>query len=286
MSKADLGGSSCFGPSRGEYEFGVMRIMFDRWKDSSSLATLVLASGLTTAAMVAPADAGDWQTYKQPVASHQYDWNGLYLGAHIGGAQANFGGIYQSTDSAVFPDQLDLASIMAGGHVGLNLHRGRIVVGVEADVSAMDLNDVVRAGSSSEAIGAEMNLLASVRGRLGITVGDDHRGLVYATAGAAWTDAEATVFEDGVGATSITNFDFSDVGAVYGGGFEFAVSERFRIRGEGLYYDFDDQQAIVDNESNPGDNIALQDAWAVRVGGSLYLTGRDKPVSYKPKAMK
>ena len=79
--------------------------MFEKLKNSASLATLIVASGLATTAVSTPSQADGWKPAVAPVA--ETNWAGLYLGSHVGAGQANFNGIYQSTDSAVFPDQLE-----------------------------------------------------------------------------------------------------------------------------------------------------------------------------------
>jgi outer membrane immunogenic protein len=110
-----------------------------------------------------------------------------------------------------------------------------------------------------------VDMLASIRGRLGFAVDNL---LIYATGGVAFADADASTFEIG---DFEANVDFDDIGGVVGGGLEFAVSDHFTIRAEGLFYFFDDQQDFdVDDGAEDGDFATLDDAFVVRAGVSWY----------------
>ncbi len=228
-------------------------------KSSTCLATIVVVSGLATSALSTTAKAAPW--------------GGLYLGAHVGAGEANFDGIFKSSDSAVEFEKLELDGILAGGHAGYNWDQGMLVFGIEADFSAMGWSDTVQADSSSENATAAVDLLASIRGRVGVTLDEERRGLLYLTAGAAYAGGEVDVFNSGARETGVAvqDIDIDAIGGVVGGGFEWAASDPIRLRVESLYYIFDYSKGITLSEANTGDFVEFENAWTFRIGVTYYL---------------
>ena len=103
---------------------------------------------------------------------------------------------------------------LAGGQIGYNWQAGRVVYGVEADLSGSWID------GANGCCGHSVNWLASVRGRPGLT-GFDNRTLFYVTAGAAWADVDYS----SVGSFSNTHF-----GWVVGGGVERALTPNLSAR--------------------------------------------------------
>ena len=234
-----------------------------RLKGSVSLAALIVASGMATSAL---------STTAQAQSSTQ--WEGLYLGFHVGYGDQDTDGIFKTSDSAVNFDQLDLTGVIGGGQFGYNWDSGSWVYGIEADFSFMDESDVVQAASSSESGTGEIDLLASIRGRLGVTVDTERTVLLYATGGIAYRKADATVYDDNRGNTdelNVQRIDFDNWGAVGGAGIEWAATDRLRLRLESLYYAVSDDATITLSEANAGDNVEFGDAWTVRIGVSYYF---------------
>jgi outer membrane immunogenic protein len=197
------------------------------------------------------------------------DWSGFYIGGHLGYGWANMSGCFEcgDADSELEAEDLDLEGIVGGLHAGYNVQMDSIVLGIEADVSFADMSDSegVPDPDESEEQSADVDLLASVRARLGIALDDV---LVYATAGIAIPDAEWAV------STSANSGDveFDDIGGVAGGGVEFAMTESIRLRAEGLYYFFDDDESIEDlTGANTGESIEFEDVFVVRGGVSFYF---------------
>ena len=249
-------------------------LMILKLKSSVSLVALVFASGLATL----PADAADVGRRAAPVrqavapVAHVYSWQGFYIGGHIGAGEARFGGVYKSIGSRVFADDLNVKGVLGGIHGGYNWDFGAWVVGVEGDYSFSRWRDTVLASDgSSESMTAKIDGVGSIRGRIGSPVGADRRVLPFLTAGVAWADASVAVFDAGRGlaGTNVQNLDYSSAGAVYGGGFEYAVNEAFLVRVEALLYKFNDTKAITLVDRDPGDKVELRDIWTVRVGGSF-----------------
>ena len=136
--------------------------------------------------------------------SQSYDhiaWNGFYGGGHIGYGRVGFDGVFDSNEiervidieDSVLGRFFDLDGVLGGIHVGYNLSMGRFVYGIEADWSYMDTSDRVfdpdTEPEGTDNATADLNWLASLRGRVGV---GSAQTLFYATAGAAWVDADYT----------------------------------------------------------------------------------------------
>lgn len=243
------------------------------------LRNAVLSASVSAAALLAAQGvmAGG---LKDPIAPAPIttSWEGLYIGGHIGAGEASIQGIYDTNDtsSQLDFDRIDLSGVLAGAHVGYNWDWGPWIVGIEADVSAMDWSGVVQAADSSEEAEGEFDLLYSVRARVGIPVDADRRGLLYATGGFAVPDASLLICESGcASSTTNVNVDLDEVGGVVGAGFEWAATDRFRLRFETLYYFFDESEVISDGagplEESSAVGVGLDDAWTVRIGATWYL---------------
>lgn len=150
-------------------------------------------------------------------------WSGVYVGAH-GGASwadidvANIGSF--DTNRATF-----------GGHAGYNLALGNIVLGIEGDASHTGTStDIAFAGGGTATV--ETDWAGSIRGRLGLAIGP---GLLYATAGWAWSNVQLTeVNAAGTQSSSSTMLD----GVVYGIGGEALVLPSVSLRLEALRTDY------------------------------------------------
>lgn len=223
-------------------------------------------------------------------------WGGFYLGAHVGWGRANMDGFLsvresgRSTEVADF-DGLDADGILGGVHGGFNWQRGRTVFGIEGDWDFMDWDDdaqavIVISESGTAITHGELDNLASVRAKIGVTVGSDQRALLFLTGGVAWADVSGRV----CGALSCSGstqakFDFDTVGGVVGGGVEYAMTDRFRIRVDGSYYWFDDtktQTFVSASDEVKTFRFDFDDVYTFRVGGTFYFTRpRAAPVALK-----
>lgn len=246
---------------------------------SVSAVALLAAQGVMAGGLKDPVE---YAAEPMPITT---SWHGFYLGAHIGAGEGAFQGVYDTgtNDSRVDLDRIDLSGVLAGGHVGYNWDFGRWILGVEADVSAMDWSGVAKAYSSeSEEVEGDLDLLASIRGRVGIPVGADRSGLLYATGGVAFPDSNLTFCESGCNTGSdIVGVSLDDAGGVFGAGFEWAATENVRLRFETLYYIFDDTSKIEDTEGggagplteSSAEGVGLDNAWTVRLGATWYVNG-------------
>jgi len=234
-------------------------------------------SGVAALAIMAAAGHSDPASAGAP-----RDWTGPYIGGHIGYGEANYDGVFNGTEAPPlnqsFSD-LDLDGLAGGIHGGYNFQFGGmsndfdIVVGIEGDVTFTDWSDSEFFGFPTTAMGSEqgilgdVDLLASVRGRLGLAF---DQVLLYVTGGIAFNNADAGVHYSG----NTVKFNFNDVGGVIGGGAEWALNETFSLRGEVLYYMFNDKKntsGAFPAISDPGDSVEFDDAYVVRFGVTVHL---------------
>jgi outer membrane immunogenic protein len=206
------------------------------------LALAIAISSATSAALAAdvnppPAPA---PVYRAPPAPLSYNWSGVYLGANVGYGKVSsnssatwtspFFGVITSTSSG------STNGAIAGGQVGGNWQMGMFVLGAEADFQWSGQKSTTNTGCG---FGCTVTEVASVdsfgtaRLRLGAAF---DRVLVYATGGAAWTNASDNLSGTAFGVTAtLVNLSASKVGWTVGGGIEFAVLDNLIARGEYLY---------------------------------------------------
>ncbi|MEM7634134.1 MAG: hypothetical protein AAF299_06220 [Pseudomonadota bacterium] len=147
-------------------------------------------------------------------------WQGFYIGGHLGYAKAD-SYFFDSTDGD--ENARNDGNLLGGLQAGYNWQDGDIVWGVQVDGSAVGLE-----GGNNDYIQAEVNFLGTLRGRLGISLGDI---MVYGTAGVG------LVTGDAASSTAPNVRDrFAEPVWVAGGGAEFALDDRVSLGGEFLYF--------------------------------------------------
>ncbi len=231
----------------------------------NKITKILYAFAVVSAAGISGASAGgDTSDYRPAL------WSGFYAGIQAGYAEAKYDGIFDNDGDSGFAEDLDLSGGAVGIHVGYNWQHSNIVLGIEADISAVNISDAVSDRDGNDDITAgNIDTLASLRGRIGVASGSY---LVYATGGIAFADAEYSVVDtDGDQSSGTTSFD--TVGYVVGGGMEKMFTQSgIRMRIEGLYYGFDDQvdtSNLAPTDSDTGDFAKFEDVWSVRVGLSV-----------------
>ncbi len=182
--------------------------MFGRLRAGVSAAALGLV-------LCGPASAADLFV-EEPGAR----WQGFYIGGHLGYAKAD-SYFFDSTDGD--ENARNDGNLLGGLQAGYNWQDGDIVWGVQVDGSAVGLE-----GGNNDYIQAEVNFLGTLRGRLGISLGDI---MVYGTAGVG------LVTGDAASSTAPNVRDrFAEPVWVAGGGAEFALDDRVSLGGEFLYF--------------------------------------------------
>jgi outer membrane immunogenic protein len=138
-------------------------------------------------------------------------WHGAYAGAHLGWGEAG-----------------NADGVIGGAQIGYNWQAGRIVYGLEADISLSDISVEENFGPIHAS--ASVDWLATARGRLGYLL--DPRILGYVTAGFGIASGSAE--------TSVPGFAFkidnTETDFVYGFGLEGKINERMSARIEYLAF--------------------------------------------------
>lgn len=182
-------------------------------------------------------------------------WQGLYIGAHIGGAFGDFK-VSDPTGAVSW----DHGGFVGGAHAGYNLQFNQFVVGVEADIDFTNADGRIEPIPGLALI-TESKYLASVRGRLGMAFG---HVLVYATGGYGFGDFKARLVADGL---DISGESQRMKGFVFGGGIEAKISQSISPRLEALHYSLGRKES---------DDLGTQlktdlDQTVIRAGITLHL---------------
>jgi outer membrane immunogenic protein len=220
----------------------------------------------TLAMLSTTAFAADLLNYKPaplmaPVPA--FDWTGFHVGVVAGYAVDGNDAKYSynkvpASAVALLPTAADLTSRGAnvGGSVGYDHQMNGLVLGMEGDISWMNLGDhntVVVPGDPATAFPRitlktddQMDWLSTIRGRIGIPF---DRLLVYGTGGLAVADVSMhTTVQIGTAGSLVGSTDETKVGWTAGGGAELALTDHIAMKGEVLYFDLGDASV---NASNP-----------------------------------
>jgi outer membrane immunogenic protein len=185
--------------------------------------------------LLAVASVAGVLSFATPAAAN--DWAGWYVGASVGGGNAE-------------PDggTADLSGAIAGGHIGYNWQTGNWVGGFEGDFSWSGMDEKI-----SESVGEftatatfSQDWLGTLRGRIGYSTGPV---LVYGTFGFAFADYTLDLSVTDGFETMSASESISASGIVGGGGLEWAMSKNWSLRGEALWYevgeDFDLDNSVT-----------------------------------------
>ena len=225
---------------------------------------------------------------KAPIrAPAVYSWTGFYLGGHVGygwsDATTKYTGdadVLTLVNAGALPVGYDVGrgGFAGGVQTGYNWQLNSLVLGIEADASRLSIGRNVSAQNINPAAIAlpirgggflalnqwdstadlKADWVATVRGRAGLAF---DRWMVFGTAGVAWADVATSgtllrsfpvggaVIASWAGSTSQ-----SKTGYVVGGGVEYAMTNNWLVRIEGLYYGFGHVNDVV--QPAPGNILA------------------------------
>lgn len=240
---------------------------------SHALAAIVLSLAAPSAAIAgAPYDGWRGQSYSAPSydygsdrrpfdgsyrtefpSTHPTVWNGLYLGADIGGG---FGDV----DSKSFiHDDNEFSGVLGGIHAGYNAQYGMLVAGFEVDASWAGLTQDATAAAAMQ-FDCETDWLSTARLRLGYATGST---LFYVTGGLAVSDLDLTSTSAGLSSTASETL----VGYAIGAGVEYKFRSNMSARIEALYHGFGEEALDL-----PSGKINLDtDITTIRAGLSISL---------------
>jgi outer membrane immunogenic protein len=199
-------------------------------KSRSLLATIATAVALATA----PAMAADMRMPVKappPVAPAPtfYNWSGIYIGGHVGGA---FG-------ERCFRDVIgdlgchDNDGFAGGGQIGFNVQNGQFVFGAEFSGSWADLTGS-HSGSfftPADSFHSDVDTILLFTGRVGLAF---DRALLYVTGGGAWVRNDFR-YNDGFGFES--SHKHNRTGWTVGAGLEYGLAPNWSIAVQYNYID-------------------------------------------------
>src|SRR5260221_553318 len=189
----------------------------------------------------------DWTTVSlaqaPPRFAPAFNWNGFYAGVNLGGAwasdtvvQSNLAGPFSNT-------KVTSSGVVGGGQLGFNwVAMPNWLLGIEADVSAADLNGTATYNNRAQ-FNEKVDAFGTVRGRLGYVA---NNWLFYGTGGFAWSDDTFTRTQVSAVATSpplgdVRTNSSTHTGWAAGGGIEYGFARNWTARVEYLHLDLSDQ---------------------------------------------
>jgi len=228
--------------------------------------------GASMLVVVSAAQAAD-PVNPEPAA---IDWSGFYAGLHGGWGWADAPASYNSAanencfeNDSFFPGgcAVDLKPNggLLGAQAGFNfVFDNGLVLGLEGDFGFANIKDDGQSGNPDSGgfnfltdVDQEVDKLASVRGRLGVAVGNF---LPFVTAGWGWAHGKRSAFGDFVDASESNWHD----GWVVGGGAEYAIDENWSVKAEYRYYDLGKEEYMF-NAITEGTDVDL-DIQTIQVG--------------------
>jgi outer membrane immunogenic protein len=233
-------------------------------------------------ASAAEAEALAYNPFESDV---RYDWSGFYVGAHWGFGMIDAGGVYRNDrftnpppPDPSNPAPIDLSSlrnegVLGGLQAGYNWQFGSLVLGLEADITGLDWQSAitdVQTPWQPQALALDIDLLATARARAGLST---DTLLFYVTGGLAVLKG---TFKD---LSFPDNAEVSALGAVVGGGLEWAFAPNLSFKAEGLYLMFDETVGLsgLSGKGVVGDHLDIDDGFVLRLGANWH-PGR--PASY------
>ncbi|MBD8651481.1 porin family protein [Rhizobium sp. CFBP 13726] len=164
------------------------------------------------------------------------DWDGAYLGAHLGGSLADFDWWFRPLPGGSPNNQVnhDGSGLLAGAQIGYDWQIGSWVVGINAEAAKAHVQGSARCPGRSWSCESDAQWVGSAKARFGYSFSDV---LLYTTGGVGFSKLEA-VSQRGSDRGEI---DRTHAGWVIGGGVEYSITEQWSVKGEFLHYDFTDR---------------------------------------------
>jgi outer membrane immunogenic protein len=197
-------------------------------------------------------------------------WTGFYVGGHLGWGRGKYDGVVREGESDEFGISDSPDGAVGGLHGGYNWQSNTFVYGWEADISASGIGSTVfsagpDACSATRCHNGSVNLLASLRARLGLTF---DRTLIYATGGLGFAHAKVLT---SFATTGFGAGKFNAWGWVAGLGAEWKQTPNFSWRVEGLWYGFDKTVRIPNHDGSLTARIDLKDVLVIRLGATYHF---------------
>ncbi|MBN8981504.1 MAG: porin family protein [Rhizobiales bacterium] len=182
------------------------------------------------------------------------NWTGFYIGAHVGFGQ----GPATITDTTTANGSLTTTDkgFLGGGQIGYNRQLGSVVLGVEGDISAanIDGSTAIRdANGDVSTSNPKLRWASLVTGRFGYAM---DRALLYVKGGVAFAGFNYSATDITNGGVARANVD--RVGAAVGGGIEYALSPSWSARAEYDYLNFASRNFSIADPTGAVGQLALK----------------------------
>jgi outer membrane immunogenic protein len=192
------------------------------------------------------------------VVATAYNWSGIYIGGHVGGAWGNKDWVAVGVGPL---GSHDVDGFIGGGQLGFNYQTGALVFGAEVDFSWAGLDgsfiDNIFLGNNK----TEVKWLGTVTGRIGYAW---DRMLLYVKGGGAWVRDVYTITGAGgfFAETKDTNW-----GWTIGAGLEYGLTPNWSVKAEYNYLDFGTERiGFTPNVGAPFQRDVDQNIHVVKVG--------------------
>lgn len=182
-----------------------------------------------------------------------YSWTGFYAGWNSGGVWGEQDWQFANATSSTPKFQ----GALLGGQVGYDYQIRNVVLGIEADYAWTNAEGGTRCPNASfYSCVASIDSIGFLTGRIGLA---HDRALYYVKGGLAFAELNPSIkFNlDGAGVPPILAlFSPSDsqVGWAFGAGMEYALTDRWSVKGEWLHFDLGTEKYIL-QETSVGTNI-------------------------------
>lgn len=244
---------------------------------SLSEGRLFMARSAHAADLVNPDErAIDTPEFSNP-AIPRSEWSGPYGGFHMGiGAFTNStmdwgDNILDDPNSGI---ELKEFSGLVGGQIGYNRQIDQLIWGLEGDLAWTGFDKKRAYGGNAHHVKAQMDWLATARGRLGLATGN---GMAYFTGGLAMAQvthcANAADFCSANDDENVA-WDGTQFGLITGFGVEARLSEYVSLKGEYLYMRLADKNVVykIDANSNTIYDVDFSNqSHLIRMGLNFHL---------------
>src|SRR5882757_5419207 len=257
-----------------------------------SAALLAGAAGAQAADLPAKASF-----YKAPVAAQVYDWTGFYFGANAGvGLGRSLSQLTVPSGAVAIAERsrFGAAGAVGGGQIGYNWQFSHLVLGVEADLQASDIEDNRTCGLYCQPTNPgvfarydqKLDWFGTVRGRIGLASGPV---LSYVTGGLAYGGVKTSITESlpgSRGAVSLASAGISDTrtGWTIGSGVEAALGGNWTGKLEYLYLDLGTESGALPFTVLPGQSISSDIREHIFRAGVNYRIGGNGGAASEPTA--
>jgi outer membrane immunogenic protein len=172
-------------------------------------------------------------------------WGGFHAGIHVGKGWADVTAVRidaTNTFPAGFTTDRTYNGMTGGGHLGYDWNFSNIVIGIEGDHTAGNLNSSLASASPLVAgrtslTESQLKHISTLTGRLGYAHQD---WLLYTRAGVAWTSVstQGPVVNAASTVLNMNELDYSRTGWLVGAGTEWALAKNLALRAEYNYMNF------------------------------------------------